>query len=136
LLPSQPIGGFFLQKRTIATSVAAMTAAFFTLQPAAFAQFGGFPGNSSTNPPASCSGISRATYTQAQKSAQTQVCNDAAEFALGQQGGSKALRKAAKTIFNSLVTQFNLPVLCAASIAAVMAQQVVDGNLSAGSCTP
>lgn len=82
----------------------------------------------------SCPGVSKTTLTKAQQSAQSQFCADVAACATGTPCSKKSLTKDGKTIFLNLVSQFNLPPFCAGAILAVMAQQVVDGKLSAGSC--
>lgn len=84
---------------------------------------------------AACKGVPSATVTQAQQSAQTQGCAHAAQFVLGtEKANKKNITADAKAIFLSLESQFNLPPFCAASIVAVIAQQLTDGKLSAGSC--
>jgi hypothetical protein len=81
-----------------------------------------------------CRGVPNSTVIKAQSSAKAQACTDAAAIASGTHASKAILTSDGKTILSNLITQFNLPPFCAGSIAAVMAQQLADGKLSAGSC--
>src|SRR2546423_1101791 len=79
-------------------------------------------------PIAACKGVPIATVTQAQQSAQAQGCAHAAAFVLGiEKANKKTIVADAREIFMNLQNQFNLPPFCAASIVAVIAQQLTDG---------
>jgi hypothetical protein len=81
-----------------------------------------------------CKNVQAATIINAEKSAQSQFCSDAAPFVTGAHSSHQVISAEAKTIFTNLVNQFGLSPFCAASIIAVEAQSVADGKLSAGSC--
>ena len=84
---------------------------------------------------AACKGVSPSIVTQAEQSAQTQACARAAQYVIGTEKATKQNVTAdAKAIFLSLESQFSLPPFCAASIVAVLAQELSNGKLSAGSC--
>jgi hypothetical protein len=80
-----------------------------------------------------CQSVSLSATNAAQQAAERQFCQDAAACISGTQKCSrKIINSEAKAIFSKL--QGSLPPFCAASIVAVLVQQVVDGKLNAGSC--
>lgn len=80
-----------------------------------------------------CQGVTLTATNAAQQSAKAQFCQDALACVSGTQKCTrKVINSEAKAIFNNL--KRSLPAFCAASIVAVLVQQVIDGKLNAGSC--
>jgi hypothetical protein len=80
-----------------------------------------------------CIGVSNGLLRNGLTLVQSEVCTDFTQIMGGTQNGNN-IGNDLGTLLTDLQTEFNLPTFCAASLMLVFAQQIVDGQISVGSC--
>ncbi len=83
-----------------------------------------------------CQGVSKSTISKAELAARAQICADIAGAREGGKTNQRIFRAEAHAIIATLESTYGLDPWCAGSILAIVAQGVLDGKVSAGSCIP
>lgn len=82
---------------------------------------------------AACKGTSNITLKKGLGLVQSEVCTDFQQLISGVQTGNQ-IGTDIQTLLTDLQDNFTLTPFCAASLMLVFAQEVIDGNIGAGSC--
>jgi hypothetical protein len=80
-----------------------------------------------------CGGVQTATLKSAFRLIQSEVCNELNLIVTGVHSGNN-IGPDIVTLYNDLQTQLSLTPLCAASLMAVFAQEVINHEVSAAAC--
>jgi hypothetical protein len=80
-----------------------------------------------------CNGVSNGLLHNGLTLVKTEVCTDFAQLMSGSQNGNN-IGPDLGSLLTDLQSDFNLPTFCAASLMLVFAQQIVNGQISVGSC--